>query len=160
MLSLQEHIRDIAGLDNEDTAVTILELHGVGSATPTDSSAMTISNKFDYSIDGIIGFIQQPGDNPANFTRLRFNLQQSGEKGDVFENYINFGALLNANGQGNPIYFRRGLYRLYAGRTLTLALKTDGTGAWAGGNKDVGVALICSKVAQRLIDKIRKGLGA
>lgn len=162
MLSLQEHIRDIAGLDNEDTAVTLITLMGTGSAAPTDSAPVGISEKFDYSIDGIVAFHQDPnaaaGAAGANMTRLKFNFEQSGEKGNVFEKYINMGMLLNSRGGGSPIYFHRGMYRLYAGRTLTLSLKTDGTGAWSGATVDVGVGLICSKVSQQLINKIRKGL--
>ncbi len=102
---------------------------------------------FDFMIRGLRAWIENPADNPANFSLITFNFQEVGKWTNWFSRPVNAASLIGPAGPAGDLMFEVG--RRAEGGSTILLLVNQAAG-WAGRNKVFGVTLIG--------DLVRKGI--
>lgn len=147
-------IAGIARLYNLDPAligiemVTLMSVWSSTAANIVQPSVFQFEPGYDHVIFGIGAFKQlNDGNDPADNTRVEFQLNFSWENKPEFGTPLNFGAFTTTQGTANPIYLLPGFKKLQDRTTIITkftASQFDNT--WAGVDCVLGVILFGARL--------------
>jgi hypothetical protein len=140
---------DLYGLPPEVIDLDVVTLMGVwaGPTSFTNPTPYDFQVGYDHILWGIGAFIQNPTDNPQNYTKLEFNLYNSFENKEMFQRPINCGAFFSTLGCPDKVNALPAFKKLPDRTTITVRLSAAaGAAAWSGAAKSVGILLYGAKI--------------
>lgn len=119
----------------------------VGTTTLTQPAQYTAMKNYRHFLLSVSGFIQNPGDVPANHTRRELQIVCTSPQMNIFEEPINFGDLLTTTGESREVFMWPGLQMIDGGAQMNVQFSNAAYDAtWSGADKVLGVHILGCRV--------------
>jgi hypothetical protein len=153
---------DLYGLPPEAIDINVVTMIGswAGPASFTNPVPYDFEVGYDHLIWGIGAFIQNPTDNPVNFTKVEFNLYNSFENKTLFQKPLNCGAFFSTLGAPSKVNPLPAFKKLPDRTTIQVRFsEAAGAAGWSGAAKVIGIVLYGAKINAVYMAQVTAGQG-